>query len=304
MRALARLAGALHAADERVLPPASARLRRIVAAIHGIGPRLLPPAQAWRTDPLGTIRRRPEAGVLASLLLVLALAAGALLDAWGAGPPAPPSPTASAPAAAPLTVVSLGPRAGERVAAYQARSARRLAAYARHHARTVTYAMVDLSGYLTAARVRALVGDRTVARAFVRAPVPGAPLHVVTVAGAAALPSALGQLSAQAAREAVGFSELLATLRQSSAGSNGAVLRVYEQRTAATQAEARALGPACACVYAVLVRADGRSLAALAGEPGVRVVDPAPAGSVLLSLATIALQPEERTVVPADEGFA
>jgi hypothetical protein len=59
-------------------------------------------------------------------------------------------------------------------------------------------------------------------------------------------------------------------------------------------AEAAALAsPACACVLALVVQADGAALAALAARSGVRAVEAAPAGTTLPEIALSPLLPEQ-----------
>lgn len=304
MKAPAGLSAGLRRLDDRLLPPAAGRLRRLVARARQLQGRLTGPAAALRADPWGTVRRRPEVGAAALVALLAVAGLALLLDRWSAGP-TPVTASTAAPAAvpAPTQVVSLGPRAGERVSAYAAAAARRVSHYAAAHPRAATYALVDFTGYLTPAQLAAVVGADPLARAFVRAPSPDAQLHVVSVAAAAAVPAQLTQLSQEAAREALGFRQLLQVLLQSPAQSGSPIVRLYRERTAQTEAEAKSFGPACPCVYAVLLRADGRALARLARVGGVRVVDPAPYRTPLDALATIALQPAETTVVPASEGF-
>jgi hypothetical protein len=57
-------------------------------------------------------------------------------------------------------------------------------------------------------------------------------------------------------------------------------------------AAADAAGPDCACVYAVLLEAAHAELGELAVRAGVRLVDPAPAGSDPATVIFLALPPE------------
>ncbi|MGI8814077.1 MAG: hypothetical protein ACR2G2_01940 [Pseudonocardia sp.] len=90
-----------------------------------------------------------------------------------------------------------------------------------------------------------------------------------------------------------------------------ALAQVVARRTAATEAgrlrgrparvaaaEAAALStPGCRCVLAVLVSADRAGLDGLAGRPGVRAVDAAPAGTPTDGVALAPLLPEQTGLV-------
>jgi len=71
----------------------------------------------------------------------------------------------------------------------------------------------------------------------------------------------------------------------------------YSAAAATAQAEADAYSSGCACVYALVVTGKLPALAALAGRPGIRVVDPAPRGVAASVVVFVGLLPEQTATV-------
>lgn len=181
-------------------------------------------------------------------------------------------------------VQRLGPEPGEPVVGYQRRAAASLPGPGEP-----VWALVQLDPYLAADPAAALVAGTRVARVVLRVPLPMVQTALVTrgVPGqrpaaelAAALDAAAGQRAAAAARAPAG-----------------------SRQAGVAAAEARALGSGCACVLAVLVRAGGDALRAVAARPEVRVVHAATPGTPADALALSPLLPEQVDVagpVPDD----
>ncbi|HEY9476398.1 MAG TPA: hypothetical protein VIS06_21425 [Mycobacteriales bacterium] len=175
----------------------------------------------------------------------------------------------------------LGPHDGEMVTGYLTRSR---AALAGSSARS-GYALVALDRYLTPAQVPTVTGAVTMVRVLVRVPLPRVQTEIVEMP--ARTPADIeGGMSAAAARLDTGAED---------ADSVSA---------AVDRAQAGQLRHRCACVLAIVVRADHGALAALADRPGIRTVEPAPPGEPLVRLAFAPLLPEQRVRVepPPDDG--
>jgi hypothetical protein len=216
--------------------------------------------------------RRAAALLLGCLLVALAVA-------WFVGAPSAPSPPAPG-------TVRLGPESGERVADYLARLPPELPAPG-----VEAFALVQFAGELTPSAALAAVDPAVVATAVLRVPLPRVqtalrfePLEPDVPGAAAALDNARGRAREAAAADAT-----------RSAGRAADV----------AAAEAAALAdPACRCVLALLVRADGAVLEALAARAEVRAVHAAPAGSTPaeLALAPLLSGQVDRVVPLPDDG--
>lgn len=203
---------------------------------------------------------RGRVGVLVACAVVAMLIA---LYAAAQSPPAVPPPPAGS--------VHLGPDPGEDVAAYL--SSRPVPA-----ATAVAPALVQFAIEQPVAGATALVAGATVVTAVFRVPIP----RVQTALRFEALePGAVGAFD-------------LARQRAASASAAGAARLTGRSRDIAA-AEAVALTtPGCACVLALVVRAEGSVLTRIAARPGVRAVDAAPPGTADRELALSPLLPEQR----------
>jgi hypothetical protein len=91
------------------------------------------------------------------------------------------------------------------------------------------------------------------------------------------------------------------------AGQDDGSRLLYESMAAVAAAEAAGYGAACACMYALVVRAAPVALTALAGRSGVRVVDAAPELTDAAYAVFVAPLPEQVDVVrplPVDDATA
>ena len=284
--------------DDLVLLPAARRLQADVRRVRVWAAEWLPTQEALRTEPVRALRARPQALVGAVIVLVLLVSVGVVLthrDRQDTG----------AVAGQTAAVTTVGPAAGQQVRAYQAQADGRVARFARAHPGTPTYAVVDFKRYLSSAQVAQLVGQAGLARAYLHVTVPKAqtPLHVLSVHAAGELPAAIVRLGKVAAQETQGFRQLLQIVATPTSDRERAVRQAYTDRLRTTQAEAKALTPGCACVYAVVLKATGATLQQLGKAGLVRIVDPAPADAALADLATIPVLPEVTGAVPENQGF-
>ncbi len=203
---------------------------------------------------------RARIGVLVACGVVAVLVA---LYAAVQSPPAAPVPPAGS--------VHLGPEPGEDVAGY-------LAALP-EPAAGVAPALVQFAAERTPTDAAALGAGGTIVTAVFRAALP----RVQTALRFQALDPGAPPVSALD----------LARRRAASAAADD-VTRLAGRPRAVAAAEAAVLAePDCACVLALVVRADGAALRAIAARPGVRAVDAAPPGTTDRELALSPLLPDQ-----------
>lgn len=214
----------------------------------------------------------------AAALVGCAVVAVAL--AWYAGSrfapgvPAPPAGT-----------VALGPEAGEGVAQYLARLPAQLPPSG-----AVAPALVQFGTEQSPAAALDAVAGTTPVVAVLRVPLPRVQTALRFEAVEAAVPAPVALDSAR--RRALSTARTDAT-------------RLVGRPRAVATAEAAALAnPTCACVLALVVRADRAELAALAARPEVRAVHAGPPDATARELALSPLLPEQtvRADPPPDDG--
>ncbi|KKK02426.1 hypothetical protein [Micromonospora sp. HK10] len=168
------------------------------------------------------------------------------------------------------------------------------------------YALVSFGTYLTPARAAAALGDTPVAAVLARVPLAGRQTEIVRIA-ALRLPddvvAGMAEVATRKDREAADYRARAAAPAASADPEAG---RVYATGAAVAAREAAAYRAGCACVYAAVVRAAPDVLRALAGQPGVRAVDPAPEVIRLDRAVFTPPLPEQRDVArpPVDSGLA
>jgi hypothetical protein len=176
-------------------------------------------------------------------------------------------------------VVRLGPESGELVPAYLHRARQSLPAADAGQ----VWALVQPSSYLDAAAAAQLARGVRLAGVVLRVPLPGVQTALITrdLPGQRPVP------------------ELAAAMRSAAEerADAAAAAPPGSRAGAVATAEASRLRAGCACVLAVLVRADGGALRGLAGRPGVRAVDAAIPGTPRPELAVAPLLPEQHDVV-------
>lgn len=185
----------------------------------------------------------------------------------------------TAPAEPVLGTELLGPQQGELVADYLARARASLPTGGE------TWALVQLAEPVDAATAAAVAGDTRISRAVFRVPLPRVQTALVTVPVPGQRPL----------RELTDAQRRAATDRERAAERAAAA----GQRRAADVAavESRGLAAGCACLIALLVRADRAALDRIAASHPVRAVHAATPGLPLPSVAVSPLLPEQRDVV-------
>ncbi|WP_349875914.1 hypothetical protein ABIH81_17035 [Micromonospora sp. HUAS YX12] len=166
------------------------------------------------------------------------------------------------------------------------------------------YALVSFADYLTPARAAAALDGTRVSAVVARVPLPGRQTEIVRIA-ALRLPqdvvAGMAGVATRKDREAADYRS-----RAAATTADPELRRVYDSGAEVAAREAEAYRTGCACVYAAVVGAAPDALRALAGRPGVRVVDPAPEVTRLDRTVFTPPLPEQRDVVrpPADTGPA
>ncbi|MEU5831744.1 hypothetical protein [Micromonospora tulbaghiae] len=166
------------------------------------------------------------------------------------------------------------------------------------------YALVSFGDYLTPARAAGALDGTRVSAVVARVPLPGRQTEIVRIA-ALRLPqdvvAGMAGVATRKDREAADYRS-----RAAATTADPELRRVYDSGAEVAAHEAQAYRAGCACVYAAVVGAAPDVLRALAGRPGVRVVDPAPEVTRLDRTVFTPPLPEQRDVVrpPADTGPA
>lgn len=197
---------------------------------------------------------------------------------------------------------TLGPQSGTSVATYLTAASFDLRHFAEVSRGKPGYALVSLSRYLTPADVTRLVTGINVTRAYVHAPDPTLPTSVYPVALLGNFENLAVGMESQshfAGLNAKTYAQIVAGFHAKT-DREKLEKRLYAELAAAASFEAKLLATpeTCACVFALLVRADYLHLAALTRLPGVRAVDPAPPAVTLDQLSVLPLRPDVTTVVP------
>ena len=276
--------------DDQWVPRLAARFHRIgeVLRLGSRRPAVRLVGAAATTEPA-------LAGSIAAVLI-----AGVLLA--GIGEPAASRDDTSAPPAPPTPIVAtIGPTPGSSVATYLTKAAFDLRHFGEISKGRSTYAVVDLRSFQTPTMARELFGAVQVVRAYVRVRAGKLPMSVrsIPVLNAGLIAPGMKTAATVAAATAKSYGVLLAGLHPKTA-QDRLVKRRYAQMHQAALVEAAALRHplTCACVFAVVVRADSARLSTLAAEPQVRCVDPGPPEVELTGLTALPLDPRVTRVVP------
>ncbi|GAB3862199.1 hypothetical protein GCM10029963_67950 [Micromonospora andamanensis] len=252
--------------DQRLLPRLAATVTRL-----GHGPS--------RTPLLGWVAMLSCATVLATAVLATG------------GPPVPDRTVGE--------VTRVGVVEGDSIPRYEAAAAADLAALAGRSLGDGTYALVSLNEYLTPARLAAVVGDVGVAVVFGRVPLPERQTEIVRIPAQRVpedVTAGMVKLAERKEREAADY-----RARATALGGGGPEERelrgLYLSGAQVAAAEAAAYRSECACLYALVVRAEPTKLRGVAARSGVRVVDPAPEVQRLERTVFTPPLPEQRDVV-------
>ncbi|MEG3636868.1 hypothetical protein [Micromonospora palythoicola] len=257
--------------DQRLLPRLAATVTRL-----GNGP--------GRTPLLGWVAMLSCTAVLATAVLATG------------GPPVPDRTVGE--------VTRVGVVEGDSIPRYEATAAADLAALAGSLG-DGTYALVSLTEYLTPDRLAAVVGDVGVAMVFGRVPLPQRQTEIVRIPAQRVpedVTAGMIKLAERKEREAADY-----RARATALGGGGPTERelrgLYLSGAQVAAAEAAAFRAGCACLYALVVRAEPAKLRGVAARSGVRVVDPAPEVRRLERTVFTPPLPEQRDVVrpPVDK---
>lgn len=166
------------------------------------------------------------------------------------------------------------------------------------------YALVSFDGYLTPARAAAALDGTRVSAVVARVPLPGRQTEIVRIAALRLPQDVVAGMAGVATRKDAEAADYRS--RAAATTADPELRRVYDSGAEVAAREAEAYRTGCACVYAAVVSAAPEALRALAGRPGVRVVDPAPEVRRLDRTVFTPPLPEQRDVVrpPADGGPA
>nr|WP_240955502.1 hypothetical protein [Micromonospora sp. HNM0581] len=161
-----------------------------------------------------------------------------------------------------------------------------------------TYALVSLTEYLTPQRLAAVVGDVGIAVVFGRVPLPQRQTEVVRIPTQRVpedVTAGMVELAELKEREAADYRARAAAL--GGGGPQERELRgLYLSDARVAAAEAAAFRAECACLYALVVRAEPAKLRGVAARSSVRVVDPAPEVRRLERTVFTPPLPEQRDV--------
>ncbi|WBC07166.1 hypothetical protein [Micromonospora sp. WMMA1947] len=162
------------------------------------------------------------------------------------------------------------------------------------------YALVSFDGYLTPARAAAALDGTRVSAVVARVPLPGRQTEIVRIAALRLPQDLVAGMAGVATRKDAEAADYRS--RAAATTADPELRRVYDSGAEVAAREAEAYRTGCACVYAAVVSAAPEALRALAGRPGVRVVDPAPEVRRLDRTVFTPPLPEQRDVVrpPAD----
>jgi hypothetical protein len=274
----------LRSLDDRFLPVAATRARRAARVLERAGTRGRGVADAV----MRVLRERPVISGVLLLAIVGAIVATAVTEHR----PTSTSTTRS------VRFADVGPSAGVRAEDYVAATHRRLDRLSAGDGRE-TYAVVDFSGYVTVATAGQAVNGMGVFRAYFRAVVPGVQTqpHTALVRSMSEVASSIASTATVERSAAESFQKLAGAI-PTRTSIEKQVRDTYARQAQIAAVEGRALTPTCACVYALVVHGTVADLKALARRPGVRVVDPAPAGIPLEGLAVVPLLPEITGAMP------
>ena len=172
--------------------------------------------------------------------------------------------------------VWVGVRDGDSVPRYLEASRAKLAMLAAAQPDQPIYALVTFSRYLNPDQVRTVATaapDVTSVRGYARVPLPGRQTERVMLAAARLPADLIADMAVVAARK---DDDAATYERMATADELGTQLRdIYDSNARVSRAEADGYRSACACLFALLVRAKPGALTALADQPDVRGVDPA-----------------------------
>lgn len=290
-RSLRRLLDGAERGRTRVLR----RVRRVTAATSAAARRA--DARATSAGPLALLRDVPQLGLLVVAAVFLSGTAAAVLLAESE-----PTPSAS-PATSTFTeVVRLGVPPGSDVQLYLDQSRVVLDDIAARLPEARLLAVVHLSEYTPASQVLPLLEGADLQRVYLRASDAGADAEILALpvdaaTAAEVLPALCTATAGRKAQDAENFAALATTI-EGTTPDEQASKADFEAESARAAAESRAYAGECRTAFSAVVEAPAGVLQQIATRPGVRGVEPAPAGIALERLDVQPLLPETTGVVP------
>jgi hypothetical protein len=212
------------------------------------------------------------------------------------------------------SVVRVGVSDGDSVPGYLAAQREELIRLVARNPTTPVYALVSLETYLTPRQIAAITagGDTSPGptaspsvvpiAAYARVPLPRRQTELVRLPAnrvpddiVAGMARVADRKAEQAKAEQAKAEQAKAD--QARAGQDDGSRLLYESIASVATQEAAGYRAACACVYALVVRATPVALTALAGRGGVRVVDAAPELTDIAYAVFVAPLPEQVDLV-------
>lgn len=285
--------GRLARIDARLVPRLARAIRGVGGGVRRLG-RVGGRPRRW----LGRAARRNP--TITTAVVAVAVAAALIVATGGdqhhAVAPAPLNPQLVLPGN------QLGPATGEPVSTYLAAVAQRAGELPGTNAPAVT-AVVDFTSYLTAAAAESVVAGQTgvqATRAFVRVPPPqAAQVHAVSLTTGSDLALDLSRLAATARQIVVSYRKHVALANAHPSVKNVQVVTEYAALARQAKIDTAGLSATAGCVFALEVSGPPAQLEALAKQPDVRVLDPAPSSVSPADLVVVPLEPQVTGVVPA-----
>jgi hypothetical protein len=245
-------------------------------------------AEALARIGRGAVRRRVVTSIAAAVAVVGTVAALYAADTTPTGDPTVGS------------AIRVGVAEGDSIPAYAERSRAELAALPATAA--PVYALVTFTAYLAPDRLAPVLAPVTASSVYARVPLPHLQTELVRLAAQRVPGDIVAAMDLTADRKVAEAAEYQRLLERA-AGKPDEVRDVYASGAEVASAEATAYRRHCSCVYAAIVRGTAGALAAVAGRPEVRVVDPAPEVERLDRAVFLAPLPEQSGVVsPPDDG--
>lgn len=219
-------------------------------------------------------RRRTGVGVTALLVAAAAVLVVVTRPPVPLRLPAPATPLACGLTLAAAGTAYVGPRPGEELAVYAHQRRALLARCAAAHPHLTDLAVVSFATALAPAEAFRAVRGYPVVEAFLEQ--AQAAVRAVQV-GATGMRAAMDDLAAVLAGSARALA--MQAVSSSPAAAPAAERTYYDALSRQLFRQAAALRAGCRCVYGVAVNGSLPGLARLGRRPGIRLVDPAPAGS-------------------------
>lgn len=294
--------------DDDLVPRLAEALDRVVARLRGAFPNGRQPAgplplilRLRRLDdrftgsgPLALFREVPQLGAVAIAALVFTSSItvvsrtarterAAQRGGGDEGPGEADGPTEGV----------LGPGIGDSVDAYVEGTKTRLRRLAGDDADEMAVAVLMLTGYRTPEQVRDLLGPIQARVVFYRPPTPDGLIRQIGVDDLVRdIRKDFTKVAGSLDREAKELRRVAATIK------NDRKQQQFDLRNAAQyERQVKLLRGDCACVFAVVVRAQVRMLADALNLPAVRAIDTSAPDAELGGFTFTALLPEEKEIV-------